>query len=117
MHPQVRWILSRQLALGIGVALATWMLGGANEAVSALIGGGVGVAATFAYVWRALRPGVVEPLKAYRAQAAGEAYKFAATLLLFALVFIEYKSVVAWPLLLGYASTFVIYWVALLKKR
>ena len=117
MHSQVRWILSRQIALSIGVALAAWMLGDANAAASALIGGGIGVAASCAYVLRALRPGVTEPLKLYRAQAAGEAYKFAVTLLLFALVFIEYKSVAALPLFLGYASTFVIYWVALLKNR
>ncbi len=39
------------------------------------------------------------------------------TLIGFALVFLGYKTVAVLPLFLGYASTFVIYWMALLKQR
>lgn len=58
-----------------------------------------------------------DPVKAYRAQAAGEGFKFVLTLIGFALVFMKYKEVAALPLFLGYASTFVIFWMALLRKR
>jgi ATP synthase protein I len=58
-----------------------------------------------------------DPIKAYRAQAAGEGFKFILTLAGFALVFLGFKEVAVLPLFLGYASTFVIYWMALLKQR
>lgn len=89
--------------------------------MSALLGGGIGVASAFAYVWRAMRTprggAESDPYRIYRAQVAGEGFKFAATLLLFALVFIGYKNVAALPLFLAYASTIVVYWLALLKQR
>jgi len=43
--------------------------------------------------------------------------KFVLTLGGFALVFLQYKEVAVLPLFLGYTSTFVIYWLALLKRR
>lgn len=82
------------------------------------MGGLIGVVANAGYIWRAMRMTTgTDPLRLYRAQAAGEALKFALTLVLFALVFLEYKKVAALPLFLGYASTFAIFWLALLKQR
>ncbi|MGE5472052.1 MAG: ATP synthase subunit I [Bacteroidota bacterium] len=100
------------------LALAAMLFFGANAAVSVLIGGSIGLVANLGYVLRALRmsPGS-DPVKAYRAQAAGEGFKFLLTLVGFALVFLEFKEVAVLPLFLGYASTFVIYWMALLKHR
>ena len=80
MHPQVSWILSRQVALTIVLAIAAGLVFDVNAAVSVVVGGLL-------------------------------------TLVGFALVFLGYKDVAALPLFLGYASTFVIYWVALLKQR
>lgn len=118
MHPQVRWILSRQLALSALLAAIAGAVWGTHSAISALTGGLIGVIANFGYVWRAMRlPSGTDPVKVYRAQAAGEAFKFALTLGLFALVFTQYKEVAALPLFLGYGSTFVIHWMALLKQR
>jgi len=118
LHPQVSWILSRQAALVIALALAAWGFATANEAVSVLIGGSIGVVANFGYVLRAMRmTPKTDPVNVYRAQAAGEGFKFLLTLIGFALVFLEYKEVAVLPLFLGYASTFVIFWMALLKKR
>lgn len=118
MHPQVSWILSRQAALTIVLALAAWGLADATAAVSVLIGGSIGVIANLGYVLRAMRmTSGTDPVKAYRAQAAGEGFKFLLTLIGFALVFMKYKEVAVLPLFLGYASTFVIFWMALLKKR
>lgn len=118
MHPQVSWILNRQAALAIILALVAWAFVDANAAVSVVIGGSIGVIANLGYVLRALRmASATDPVKAYRAQAAGEGFKFLLTLAGFALVFLGYKEVAVLPLFLGYASTFVIFWMALLKNR
>lgn len=112
------WILSRQAALTIILALGAWGFAGDNAAVSVLIGGSIGVIANLGYVLRAMRmTSGTDPVKAYRAQAAGEGFKFLLTLIGFALVFLRFKEVAVLPLFLGYASTFVIFWMALLKKR
>ena len=100
------------------MALFAWTLFSVNAALSVVIGGSIGVIANLGYVLRAMRMNAgLDPVKAYRAQAAGEGFKFLLTLVGFALVFLGYKDVAALPLFLGYASTFVIYWVALLKQR
>ena len=122
MHPQVRWIIGWQVALTLAIALVAAVQGGTNAALSALAGGSIGVVANLLYVWRAMRlsvdaAGQPDPMRAYRGQAAGEAYKFAATLAGFALVFVSYKSVAPIPLFAGYASTFVIFWLALVRRR
>ncbi len=118
MHPQVSWILSRQAALVIVLAVATWALVSGIAAVSILIGGSIGVVANLGYILRAMRLNVgLDPVKAYRAQTAGEGFKFLLTLGGFALVFLKFKEVAVLPLFLGYGSTIVIFWMALLKQR
>ena len=118
MHPHVSWILSRQAALTMGLAVLAAALVSVNAAVSVLIGGSIGIIANLGYALRALRMSSnTDPVKAYRAQSAGERFKFLLTLIGFALVFLGYKDVAVLPLFLGYASTFVIYWMALLKQR
>lgn len=118
MHPQVRWILSRQAALVVVLALGAWAVIDTNTAVSVLVGGSIGVVANLGYVLRALGlTSGADPVKAYRAQAAGEGFKFLLTLAGFALVFLKYKEVAVLPLFLGYISTIVIFWMALLKRR
>jgi ATP synthase protein I len=118
LHPQVSWILSRQAALTIVLAIGAGLFFDANAAVSVLIGGSIGFVANLGYVLRALRmSSSSDPVKSYRAQAAGEGFKFVLTLAGFALVFLGYKEVAVLPLFLGYTSTFVIYWMALLKQR
>lgn len=117
MHPQVRWVLTRQAAVAVVAAAVAGAMLGLHAAVSALLGGGVGVASGYAYVWRAMRTAEVDPGKAFRAQVAGEGLKFAVTLLLFALVFKGYEEVAPLPLFLAFAATIVVYWMALLKQR
>jgi ATP synthase protein I len=118
LHPQVSWILTRQAALAIALAVAAWGFADANAAVSVVVGGSIGVIANLGYVLRAMRLAPdADPVKAYRAQAAGEGFKFLLTLAGFALVFLGYKEVAVLPLFLGYGSTFVIFWMALLRKR
>jgi len=121
MHPQVgpqiRWILGWQAMLALLAAAVSGVIGGRAAAASAMIGGGIGVLAGAAYVWRALRRSEGEAGKLYRAQVLGEGYKFAVTLALFMLVFLAWRDVPALPLFLAYILTFGVYWVALLKKR
>ena len=68
-----------------------------------------------AYAWRSLRKSA-DPRRAFQGQVLGEAYKFAVTILLFALVFVGYRDLVAIPLFVAYVLTFVVYWAALLKQ-
>ena len=118
MHPQVSWILSRQAALTIVLALVAWLMFDEIAGISTLIGGSIGIVANLGYVLRAMRLNVgLDPVKAYRAQTAGEGFKFLLTLIGFALVFLKFKDVAVFPLFLGYGSTIVIFWVALLKQR
>lgn len=117
MRHKVMWVVKRQGLATLGAAVAAGLFGGINAAVSALIGGGIGIFGALAYAWRALRGGEMDPGKLYRAQMLGETYKFAVVLGGFALTFLGYKDVAALPLFLGFALTVVVYWMALLKIR
>jgi ATP synthase protein I len=101
----------------VGVAAVAGWYAGFHAALSALIGAGIATAAGLAYAWRAVRPAVVDPKKAFQAQVLGEAYKIAVTLILFGAVFLHYREVAVLPLLSAYALTFVVYWMALLLQR
>ena len=116
MHPVVRWVIFWQAFVTLVVAFLSILFGNTIHAGwSALIGGGVGVASSAAYAWRSMRKGVADPRRVFQAQVVGEAYKFAVTILLFALVFVGYRELSAIPLFVAYVFTFVVYWAALLK--
>ena len=117
MHPDVRWVLSRQGYVTLCITVAAGLICGMNAAVSALMGGGIGILGAFVYAWRAMRGNETDPSKLYRAQMLGETYKFAVVLGGFALVFLGYKDLAALPLFLGFVLTVVVYWMALLKTR
>ena len=117
MHAQVAWVLRFQGIAVLCGALIAGVAGGTNAAVSALMGGGIGMLGALAYVWRAMHGKETDPGKLYRAQMLGETYKFAVILGGFALVFVGYEDLVALPLFLGFTLTVVAYWAALLKTR
>lgn len=117
MHSDVLWVLSRQALAALCVAAVAGGVGGLSDAVSALVGGGIGTLGAWAYAWRALRGKETDPGKLYRAQMLGEAYKYAVVLGGFAVVFIWFKEVAALPLFLGFVITVAVYWMALLKTR
>ena len=112
-------MLSYQLAVTFVAAMIAGAAQGVHAAASAALGGGIAVLSAAAYAWRALQASKAgsNPKKAFHAQVAGEGYKFAVTLLLFALVFKSYGQLAALPLFLAYAATIVVYWIALLKQR
>ena len=119
MHQQVRWILRCQFAVTVAAGAVAGAGLGFDAGVSAVLGGGIAMASALAYAWRALRPSgqvVADARRAYRAQVAGEAYKFAVTLLLFVVVFKSYAQLAALPLFLAYVATVVVYWMALLRQ-
>lgn len=112
------------MAIALVAAAVAGGASGLHAAISALLGGGIGVLSGYAYAWRAWRKPAAATEDAdanaksvFRAQAAGESLKFALTLLGFALVFWGYRQVAALPLLLAYAATIVVYWLALLKQH
>ncbi len=120
MHHQVRWILRGQLLVTLAAAGLAGLLVGFDAAVSALLGGGIAMASAGAYVWRAWRPSGqagADARKAFHAQVAGEGYKFAVTLLLFAVIFKSYAQLAALPLFMAYMATVVVYWMALLRQQ
>lgn len=120
MHPQVRWFFRCQVAVTLMATLIAGLALGFNAAVSAALGGGIAIASALAYAWRALRPSgtaVTDAKRALNAQLAGEGYKFAVTLLLFAVVFKSYAQLAALPLFLAYAATIVVYWMVLLRQH
>ena len=117
MHPDVIWVLRRQVVATLCAAVIAGVVGGLEAAVSLLAGGGIGILGALAYAWRAMRGKETDPGKLYRAQMLGEAYKFAVILGGFALVFVGFKNVAALPLFLGFVLTVVVYWMALLKTR
>ena len=120
VHHQVRWVLRCQLLVTLAAGLVAALGAGFHAAVSAVFGGTIAMASAAAYAWRALRPpgqAGSAAREAFRAQVAGEGYKFAVTLLLFALVFKVYAELAALPLFLAYAATVVVYWMALLRQQ
>ena len=120
MHPQVRWVLRCQICMTLAVALLAGLALGSSAALSAVLGGGIAMASAFAYAWRALRlsgAAGADARKAFNAQVAGEGYKFAVTLVLFAVVFKSYAQLAALPLFLAYAATVAVYWLALLRQH
>jgi len=120
LHPQVRWLFRCQIGVTLVVALGAGLLLGVHAAVSAALGGGIAVASAAAYAWRALRPSgttAADAKRAFAGQLAGEGYKIAVALVLFALVFKSYAQLAALPLFLAYAATMVVYWMALLRQH
>jgi len=59
-------------------------------------------------------PPASEPRKILMAHYKAEAYKMVFTILLFSLVFTQFKEISALPLFAAYAATIAAYWLALL---
>ena len=104
-----------QLAVTLILAV-TFLIGSdARAAASALIGGGVGVAASLAMVIVMFRGANADPKRVLRSAYRGEAVKLGITVLLIvaALKFVELAVL---PFFVTYAATFLVYWIALVKS-
>lgn len=112
----VRWVLGGQLILTAGLAAIAGVWSGAMAAVSLAAGGLIGFLANLAYVWRAMQP-ENDPAKALKGQIVAEFYKFAVAVTLFAMVFATFRNLVVVMVFVGFGTTFVIHWFAMLRRN
>jgi ATP synthase protein I len=89
----------------------------ARAAISAMLGGGISVAASFAMVLFMFRgaPGT-DAKRIVRGAYQGEGAKLALTIVLFVAVLKTYE-VAALPFFVAYAATLLAYWIALVKSE
>lgn len=114
MKKEVRQIILVQVAVTFIIALLILLVQGKLAAVSAITGGSIGFITALVYAIKMGAPSGSEPKKLIRSHYGAEAYKMVFTILLFSLVFKQFKEVQALPLFIGYASTLVVYWAALI---
>ena len=104
-----------QAAVTIAVALASWGVSGFRAFESALLGGGIGVAASLAMALLGFtRSSGTDAYKALRAFFVGEAAKIATVIVLFTMVLRTLK-VSPLAMFVGYLATFIVYWAALAR--
>lgn len=96
-------------------AVAGWF-GGLTAAVSLAVGGMIGFLGNLVYVWRAMRP-ESDPAKALKGQVVAEVYKFVVAVALFAAVFTTFRGIVVVLVFIGFGTTFVIHWFAMLRRN
>ena len=105
-----------QFAATLIIAVSFLIGSSAQACASALIGGGIGVAASLAMAMIMFRSGSGrDPKRILRGAYRGEAVKLALTVLLIvaALKFVELAVL---PFFVAYSATFLVYWIALVKS-
>jgi ATP synthase protein I len=107
------WVVVGQVIVAVGGALAGYVIAGPLASISALIGGGIGAAATLAQVMVALRNSAGKtPQAVVRGFYRGSAMKLVVTVGLFMLA-LRGRQLMAAPLFVTYMATFLVYWLAL----
>lgn len=107
-------IIIIQVAVAILASLLILIFQGVTAAISAFVGGAIGFLTSLVYAKKMLAPFGSDAKKIVRAHYSAEAYKLIFTILLFSLVFIQFKEVHALSLFVTYAATLTVYWVALI---
>jgi ATP synthase protein I len=110
----VRRIILIQLAVTIAIALLMLIYLNVIAAASAFAGGAVGFITSLVYAKKMFAPLGSEPKIIIAAHYRAEAYKLVFTVLLFSLVFTQFKEVHVLPLFVAYIATLMVYWVALI---
>jgi ATP synthase protein I len=110
----VRRIILIQVAVAVTVALLMLVIQGFTSAVSSFAGGAIGFLTSLIYAKKMLPPPGSDAKKILHAHYGAEAYKLIFTILLFSLVFTQYKEVHTLPLFATYIATLLVYWVALI---
>jgi len=110
----VRRIILTQVVVAVVISLLMLLLLGVTAAVSAFVGGAIGFLTSLIYAKKMLAPPGSDAKKIIRAHYSAEAYKLILAILLFSLVFTQYKEVHALSLFATYAATLTVYWVALI---
>lgn len=97
------------------ILAVTFLIGwDTRAAVSALIGGGVSVAASLAMVFFMFRGAATDPKRVLRSAYRGEAAKLGVTVLLIVAALKNVELAVL-PFFVTYAATLLVYWIALVK--
>lgn len=103
-----------QLILTVAVALVSLALWSRNAALSAAIGGGIGVAANLVLALVAFRKGGRTLAQMVSAFYVGEAAKFGVTIVLFVVVLATLKRTLVPGALFGaFVATFLVHWLVL----
>jgi ATP synthase protein I len=111
---RVRRIIWQQVGITAVISAVVFTIYGMLAAASAFVGGAIGFLTSWVYAWKmSVAPGS-DPNAYLKAHFKAEGYKLGATCLLFAAVFIFFKSVAALPLFLTYGATLLVFWAALL---
>lgn len=76
----------------------------------------IGFLGNLVYIWRAMRP-ENEAAKVLKAQVVAEFYKFAVSVALFALVFATRRNIAVVMVFVGFGTTFVMHWFAMLRRN
>jgi ATP synthase protein I len=110
----VHRIILIQVAVALTFALVMLLVQGLMAAASAFAGGAIGFLTSLVYAKKMLAPPGSDAKKIMHTHYSAEAYKLIFTILLFSLVFTQFKEVHALPLMVTYAATLAVYWVALI---
>jgi ATP synthase protein I len=109
-------MVMRQVVVTVAVAAIFWGLRGQLDAVSALMGGGIGIAASLAMVMFVFRESAQgDPKRIMRNAYKGEVAKIGLTIVLFGVV-LKFLEVAALALFLAYIAALMVHWFALLKR-
>ncbi len=106
-----------QIGVSLGVALLSWLLAGRNDAVAALLGGACAYVPALAYQLRARMARNTDVRGLLRAEFAGEGFKFAVSMVMFALVFSRNPAVNAPLFFAVFCAAQLCYFVALLIDK
>lgn len=110
----VRRIILVQVAVAVVIALVMLLFQGVTAAASAFAGGAIGFLTSLIYAKKMLAPPGSDAKKIIRAQYSAEAYKLIFTILLFSLIFTQFRELHVLSLFAAYAATLAVYWVALI---
>lgn len=113
MPGNARRVVALQMLVALAVALVLLVWKGVVVAMSGLLGGAIGFIPAWVYANRMAAVSDGTPQDLLRAQYKAEFYKFAVTVVLFALTFALFRDVSALALFLTYVATLLVYWVAL----
>ena len=114
----VTLIIGLQIAITLAAGFFVWVMSAdRNSAVSALMGGAIGLLPGLVYL-RVIRAAEGQSANALvKAHYLGQALKFAVTVVLFGATFFLASEVAPLPLFLTYIATLLAYWGGLIRYQ